>query len=84
LEQAVRESPVVTHLMWDTRRIGEIRRKRYIVAFDHVKTLCFGFIGAACISPLVNQSPFTPVAYATIVFGGGILVAMIIWPGKMR
>jgi hypothetical protein len=80
----VSESPITKHLALEERRIGEIRRKRYIVAFDHVKTLCFGFIGAACINPLVNHVPLDGLAYATIIGGGGVLGAMVIWPQKMR
>jgi hypothetical protein len=75
---------ITDHLIREERRVSEVRRKRYVVFFDHLKTTCFGFIGAACINPLVNQLPFNTLAYGTIVVCGGILGAMVIWPNRMR
>jgi hypothetical protein len=75
---------IIDQMMRETRRVAEVRRKRYIVFFDHLKTLSFGLIGAACINPLVNQVPLSGLSYAIILIGGGVLGGMIIWPEKMR
>ena len=75
---------IIDQMMRETQRVAEVRRKRFIVFFDHLKTLCFGVIGASCINPLVNEVPLKGLAYAAILACGGALGAMIVWPQKMR
>ncbi len=68
----------------EAERTADVRRKRYIVAYDHMKTLSFGVIGAAYVTPLVKHEALGWQAYTTILVGGAFLIHMLIWPAKAR
>ncbi|KRA61985.1 hypothetical protein ASD79_22660 [Caulobacter sp. Root655] len=58
--------------------------KRVQVFLDHVKTLSFGFIGAAALTPTFRGQTIGPDGWLVIVVCGLILGLMVLFADHVR
>lgn len=60
----------------ERKRQNELDRKRIQVAIDHLKTLCFGCVGASVLTPMFKADGDWIVGLAGITGGGWLVIAL--------